>query len=222
MLVLVSNTALSSEVLSALTWLRANDAKRARTFNTEDGCVDVYRKVWRRRSDGTIIGLSYGAATYTWESDRESIVSYVERKRAQVPEEKQVENARRFEAAQASQVPAPTGRVTFAGTIVSAKEQAGEYGTSIKITIKVVTAGGGVWLAWGTCPAAIVDAARAYQPKTERGIAIDTDLFAKLRGAEVEITGTLKEGREAHFALMSRPRGTVKAWPAVERHVQAA
>ncbi len=56
-----------------------------------------------------------------------------------------------------------------------------------KGTIKVHT-DAGVWLAWGTLPAALLDA----QPSV---------------GDVVEFTATLKRGRDAHFALYSRPTG---------------
>jgi hypothetical protein len=87
-------------------------------------------------------------------------------------------------------VPAPTGKTTFRGVIVSTKVHEGAYGSSLKMTVKVTTPAG-VWLAWGTMPSAIVD---------DHGGA---------KGAEVEVTATLKKGRDAHFAIMNRPRGKV-------------
>lgn len=88
-------------------------------------------------------------------------------------------------------VPAPTGKTTFRGLVVSSKAHDTDYGTTIRVTVKVTTPDG-VWLAWGTCPAAILDECLS------RG---------GVKGAEVEITTTLEAGREPHFVFMKRPRG---------------
>jgi hypothetical protein len=100
-------------------------------------------------------------------------------------------------------VPAPiqSVRQTFRGVVVSVKDQEGQYGTSWKVTVKVQT-DAGVWLAWGTLPASILDANRA-QGRTARA----------LKGAVLEMTATLKPGRDAHFALMDRPKGSIVAEP---------
>jgi hypothetical protein len=90
-------------------------------------------------------------------------------------------------------VAAPTGRVTFRGTVVSLKARDTQYGLQHKMTVKVQTSGGS-WLAWGTCPAALL-----------------RELPDNPRGTEVEITATLKQGRDPHFALMSRPSGSIVA-----------
>ena len=84
-----------------------------------------------------------------------------------------------------AKVPAPLGKQTFRGILVSLKAYEGDFGTSIKGTIKVSTPDG-VWLAWGTVPRGLLD----LRPE---------------RGDTVEVTATLKPGREAHFALTSRP-----------------
>jgi hypothetical protein len=83
-------------------------------------------------------------------------------------------------------VAAPEGHTTFQGTVVSVKQQLTDYGTRTTITVKVETPEGS-WLAWGTCPAAIVRQVN--------------------RGSVVELTATLQRGRDAHFAIMSRPSG---------------
>lgn len=90
---------------------------------------------------------------------------------------------------------APEGRVTFTGTVVAVKNVDTEYGWQTKVTVKVETPEGS-WLAWGTCPAAILS-----QTTNDGGV----------RGKRVEITATLKRGRDAHFALMSRPAGRLGA-----------
>ena len=87
-------------------------------------------------------------------------------------------------------------RVTFSGVVVSAKTMDSAYGESYKMTVKVTTPEG-VWLAWGTVPANILDSA----PYGTQG------RLQNLRGATVEVTATLKPGRDAHFALMGRPSG---------------
>lgn len=96
------------------------------------------------------------------------------------------------------QVPAPVGKQTFRGVIVAKKTHEGAYGNSVKITVKVTT-DAGVWLAWGTAPQALFDQAQKHG--------------YRLKGAEVELTATLKAGREPHFAIMSRPRGKVLSFP---------
>lgn len=104
----------------------------------------------------------------------------------------EVKNPKPVEA----RVEAPQGRTTFRGTVVSVKNVEGNFGVQTKLTVKVTTPEG-VWLAWGTCPAALVESLS----------------FAQLRGTEVEITATLKPGREKGFALMSRPLGKVLTPP---------
>lgn len=100
-------------------------------------------------------------------------------------------------------IPAPItgGRQTFRGVVVSVKDSDGPYGMTWKVTVKV-QGNGGTWLAWGTLPASILDANRA-QGRTARG----------LKGAVVELTATLKPGRDAHFAMMNRPVGTIVEQP---------
>jgi hypothetical protein len=88
-------------------------------------------------------------------------------------------------------VPAPTGKTTFTGEIVSVKTVESQYGLATKVTVKVTT-DAGVWLAWGTCPAKLFF--------DEEGRAIE------LRGRKAEFTATLEAGREPHFVFMKRPR----------------
>jgi hypothetical protein len=94
-------------------------------------------------------------------------------------------------------VPAPEGKQTFVGTVLSAKWYSGRFGDSLKFTVKVFE-GAGYWLAWGTVPAAIANEAGRIE--------------GELKGAKVELTADLKRGNDAHFALMSRPRGQVLAF----------
>ena len=93
-------------------------------------------------------------------------------------------------------VPAPVSdkRVTFTGTIVGAKLVEGNFGTQCKVTVKVQEAGG-TWLAYGTCPAAIV-------PMGD---------LADLKGKQATITAKLAPGRDPHFVFMNRPSGKLVA-----------
>jgi len=95
-------------------------------------------------------------------------------------------------------VPAPTGRQTFRGVVVSTKSQEGGYGVEYKMTVKVTTAEG-TWLAWGTIPNALLESV----PVGEKG------RIYTLRGLEVEITATLTRGKDEHFAIAKRPIGKV-------------
>ncbi len=91
-------------------------------------------------------------------------------------------------------VPAPieSGRQAVRGRVVSLKSYEGQFGTSLKMTVKIETPAG-TWLAWGTCPSSICPAVRGGCD----------------RGDVVEFTAKLKPGRDEHFALFSRP---TKAW----------
>lgn len=94
--------------------------------------------------------------------------------------------------------PAVAGRLTFEGTIVSAKVTDGYYGTAYKFTVKVVTPEGN-WLAWGTCPRTLVDSCTNTDP------GVKTPGLKSLVGRSVKVTAGLKPGRDAHFALLQRP-----------------
>lgn len=102
---------------------------------------------------------------------------------------------------------APTSRRTFVGTVVSVKTQQSDYGTTLRVTVRVEEPDGSTWLAWGTCPRSILDAANAEL--TRRGVYHNEGGRESLRGRAVRLTATLKPGREPHFALMSRPVGAL-------------
>lgn len=81
-------------------------------------------------------------------------------------------------------VPAPSGRVTFDGVVVSRKWKDSDFGGGFKLTIKVTAPDGGVWLAWVSEPGALT---------TERG-----DI--------VRMTATLTpSGNDPAFAFGKRP-----------------
>ena len=82
--------------------------------------------------------------------------------------------------------PVEGGRQVIEGEVISLKTYESDFGTSLKMTLKVTTPAG-AWLAWGTCPAAL----------------------ACGRGSRVRLVATLKAGREPHFALFSRPAKAV-------------
>lgn len=107
--------------------------------------------------------------------------------------------------------PVTEERVTFRAQVVSAKSVTSQYGTSVKMTVKVPTADG-VWLAWGTVPSSLLE----QVPCGEFG------RLEALRGAQVELTTSLKPGREQHFALLSRPTGKLINLRQNEVHVPVA
>ena len=80
-------------------------------------------------------------------------------------------------------------RQTITGEVLSCKWYESDYGDTFKMTVKVKT-NGGYWLAWGTCPTAILD---------------EVQLASDLRGSTVRFDAALKPGRDEHFALFSRP-----------------
>lgn len=93
-------------------------------------------------------------------------------------------------------VPAPEGRVCFQGTVVSIKVSDGFYGETVKLVVKMETETGATWLCYVTKPAswAFPEGWDVRNSNVERG---DT----------VELTATLKHGRDAHFAIGKRPTG---------------
>ena len=103
-------------------------------------------------------------------------------------------------------VPAPTGKQTVRGTIVSTKAKDGDYGTTYRMTVKVET-GEGVYLVNGTIPAAIFDACEDALTN------VDGWLVA-LRGCDVEFNATLERSDSEHFAFAKRPtKATILAVP---------
>lgn len=95
-------------------------------------------------------------------------------------------------------IPAPTGKTTVRGRVVSVKSQETAYGMTMRMTVKVTT-DDGTWLCWGTCPESILAVGRDHIGDAAR------DASTWLRGRDVEFTATLKPGRDAHFAIFSRP-----------------
>lgn len=100
-----------------------------------------------------------------------------ERERAERPPEKHVP------------VPIEDKRQTIEGTVVSAKWHENDYGGSLKMTVKVETDEGS-WLCWGTAPSSLDE------------FVMD---LGGLRGCKVRFDAKLKQGRDDHFALFSRP-----------------
>lgn len=83
-------------------------------------------------------------------------------------------------------IPAPTGKgITVCGEVISLKWQENQYGDSLKVTIKVTTPAG-IWLAWGSVPAALTS-----------GLS---------RGQMLELTANLEHGNDPSFAFFKRPR----------------
>ena len=102
-------------------------------------------------------------------------------------------------------VDAPQGRVEFEGTVISCKDHDSAYGTCAKMTVKVVTSQG-VWIAWFTAPALILDQAREIAIKETNN---PLNVFLVLKEKQVRITATLSRGRERHFAFGKRPVGAL-------------
>jgi len=94
-------------------------------------------------------------------------------------------------------VPAPTGRVTVCGRVVSVKDYESQYGTTWKMTVKVETPDGS-WLTWTTVPTSIHD---LYQDART----FDNGLAGWLKGRTVEFIATLERGKDDHFAFGKRP-----------------
>lgn len=90
-------------------------------------------------------------------------------------------------------VPAPQGRVTFEGTVVSMKVAESYYGDTLKLVVKMTTEQG-TWLCYVTKPATW-----AFPEGW------DTRNANVERGDVVELTATLKPGRDPHFAIGKRP-----------------
>jgi hypothetical protein len=103
-------------------------------------------------------------------------------------------------------VPAPTGKQTVRGTVISTKANKGDFGTTYRMTVKVET-GAGVYLVNSTIPAAIFDACEDALTNTNGWI-------HELRGCEVEFSATLERSDSAHFAFAKRPtKATIVAVP---------
>lgn len=101
-----------------------------------------------------------------------------------------------------------SGRQTVEGEVVSVRFKDSYYGGSFKLTVKV-EAEGGVWLAWGTCPSALLDA------EGNQG-------GNRLKGSKVRFDAKLKQGRDDYFALFSRPTKAVVVEWAPEDEAEAA
>ena len=94
-------------------------------------------------------------------------------------------------------VAAPEGKVVVRGAVVSTKVVDSQYGSAVKMTVKVETPAGS-WLAWSTVPASLLSE-KVISPRTG-------DYESRpLRGLTVEFTATLKRGRDDYFAFASRP-----------------
>lgn len=84
------------------------------------------------------------------------------------------------------------GRQTVEGKIVSLKSHITDFGQQLKMTVKVET-NEGVWLAWGTCPQSLLDQA------------CHSAHDSRLKYRKVRFEAKLKQGRDKHFAVFSRP-----------------
>jgi len=94
-------------------------------------------------------------------------------------------------------VPAPVGKATVRGKVVSTKVVDSVYGTQWKMVVKVSDAQRNTWLVWTTVPRNLVG---GYNPQPGSVKNLDD-----LRGCEVQFNATLEPGRESHFAFGKRP-----------------
>jgi hypothetical protein len=97
----------------------------------------------------------------------------------------------KIEAERAAEVkcPAPTGRVTVRGIVVSIKNHESQWGVTRKMTVKCVT-DAGVYLVWTTVPTDLL--ANGQEP----GVHV---------GDEVEFDAKLEHGKDPFFAFGKRP-----------------
>ena len=148
------------------------------------GAACVYGDVWQHNPTGEIIFIGHTCADkyQLLVSDKQiALALRLASEARDNPQPKEVN------------VQAPTGKQTFRGIVVSRRTDDGPYGPSVRMTVKVTTPDG-VWLAWGTAPL---------------GVLSESNRHGGLTRCEVEVTATLKPGRDPHFALMQRPRAKI-------------
>lgn len=85
--------------------------------------------------------------------------------------------------AEEKNVPAPTGKVSFCGTIVSFKTQESDYGLTRKMVVKVQELEG-CWLCYVTVP---------------------SDAVELEKNDVIQLSASLEKGRDVHFAFGKRP-----------------
>lgn len=115
--------------------------------------------------------------------------------------QKQVAEAAERKAKEVEEVkiPAPTGKVTVRGRVVARKTQESAYGIAHKMIVKVTTEAG-VWLVYVSEPGEAFGLYNALPIADRKG-----DFHEMFRGAEVEFSATLQQGKEPHFAFGKRP-----------------
>lgn len=166
-------------------------AQRIKTAATEAiAAIDneAVRHALARETDLAALGLTgWGLNTFSdirrklWNygnlSDRQ--VALLVRLLGEIPERQ----AREAERAAEVEVPAPSGRVTFSGVVVSRKWHDNDFGGAMKMTVKVTT-DAGIYLVWVTEP-------RNIDPEV---------------GDTVSLTATLSPSSDKpHFAFGKRP-----------------
>lgn len=110
------------------------------------------------------------------------------------------------------EIPAPEGKVTVRGVIVSTKAEDMAFNgcptTVYKMTVKVRTEDG-VYLVNGTLPRALFDDCEKHLQNVDGWISV-------LRGCAVEFTATLTRSQDKpHFAFAARPsKARLVSWPA--------
>ena len=124
------------------------------------------------------------------------------------------ERRARWAAETAAAPPCPTGRVLIEGVVLSAKWKTGNYGDSLKLTIKHDSG----WKAWGSMPKSLEDAAYVDSRGEPRVYLMATTLPEYLRGRRVSFTATLSPSREdKSFGFYKRPGRDAVLHPEEER-----
>lgn len=165
-----------------------NTERRAAQLEENPGLVEAFAcdhyivQDIKRKFEGSNYPISAAQIALVFKIARE------EKERAERPEE--------------TKVPAPEGRQTIEGVLVSKKTYEGPYGSSIKGTIKVTTPEG-IWLAWGTLPDALWT--NEVNGVDTLGAVYSTRRVGPERGDTIRLTGTLSRGNEPHFAFFKRP-----------------
>jgi hypothetical protein len=139
-------------------------------------------------------------------------MALIEKCRAQGPQ-RGFERRERPARVEEQHVPAPEGKQTIRGVVVSTKSEDKMFGRQVtptyRMTVKVTTDDGGVYFVNGTAPRALLDAAWERLECPEGAL-------PALRGCVVEFTATLtRSDRDEHFAFADRPsKARLVEWPA--------
>lgn len=171
--------------------MRRRDAARAKVIITAKNKEE--RNAFLAQHEGLAADLELADKHYILSDLAVKFNTYKTLSEKQVALVRKLANEVRNPAPEEKNVPAPTGKMSVKGKVVSCKLRESQFGSVWKMTVKV-SGPDGVWLCWGTCPSTFINEAMERQ-----------NGMWDLRGAEVEFTATLQAGRDAHFAIFKRP-----------------